>query len=283
MWGALADESAGQIASAIVIAVTAFILGTFRRAIVRRIRTRETRRYWNSFRARGVAIVLGAFSPEYLLSRNPDGHDAPTVETFEPYGFVGFGEVLAMFALQEHLKVLGLEDIVVAHAEQVSSFAHRNLVILGGPDANQAADLAMRHAQLPVRFEGSGVRTRMRVTSAENGDGGPPSEETTYDPIFLPGEPGRLARDYGFVAQVPSPFSEECRAVLLVGVYGAAISAAARLVTSGYGVSRISRVNGGRCLAIFRTDVGRNGAISSPRIERLRPLDPSSGIGTNPT
>jgi hypothetical protein len=270
MWSALADESAGQIASAIAIAVLAFGLGTFRRTIVRRIRTRETRRYWSAFRARGVAIVLGAFSPEDLLSQGSD--QAVEVDNFEPYGFVGFGEVLAIFALQQHLKVLGLEDIVVAHAEQVSSFESRNLVILGGPDPNSVTDLAMRHVQLPVRFEGSGPRTRMRVTFSESDDSGPAPDDTTYDPIFLPGKHGRLMKDYGFVAQIPSPFSEDCRAVLLVGVYGAAISAAARLVTSGYGVSRMSGVNDGQCLAVFRTDVGRNGAISSPKIERLIPV-----------
>ncbi|SNT44533.1 hypothetical protein SAMN05421812_106122 [Asanoa hainanensis] len=273
MWNALADESAGQIASAVFIAVLAFILGTFRRTIVRRIRTRETRRYWSSFRARGVAIVLGAFSSEDLLSQRLDRPVDPAgVDNFEPYGFVGFGEVLAIFALLEHLKILGLEDIVVAHAEQVSSFQSRNLVIVGGPDPNSLTELTMRHLQLPVRFEDLGSRTRMHITFSHNSADASAAEEKAYDPMFLPGKPGQLGQDYGFVAQVSSPFSEDCRAVLLVGVYGAAISAAARLVTSGHGVSRMSKVNDGRCLAVFRTYVGRNGAVSSPTIERIQPL-----------
>ena len=205
-----------------------------------------------------------------MLSQDSD--EAVEVDNFEPYGFVGFGEVLAIFALQQHLKVLGLGGIVVAHSATVSSYESRNLVILGGPDPNSVTDLAMRHVQLPVKFEGSGPRTRMRVTFSKGDGSDSTADEKTYDPIFLPGKHGRLMKDYGFVAQVPSPFSEECRAVLLVGVYGAAISAAARLVTSGYGVSRMSSVNDGRCLAIFRTDVGRNGAISSPKIEKLVPV-----------
>ena len=268
----LLTESAGQIAGAVVIAVLAFTLGSSRRAIVRRIRTRHTRKYWNSFRGKGLAIVLGSFSP----SESPptDRHraiDTSPLQDFEPYGLVGFGEVIALLALQDHLKLLGLDDVTIAQPTDVRTIRSKHLVLVGGPDPNPVTDLAMHHGQLPVRFADYGKsRTQMHVKWP--GQGESETEEKIYTPTFLPDNPGQLARDYGFVAQVPSPYSDECVAVLLVGVYGAGTVAAAQLVTSSYGVSRMSGVNMGRCLAVFRADVGRNGDVSSPRIEHCGAL-----------
>ncbi len=246
----LLTESAGQVAGAIVIAVLAFMLGSFRRAIIQRIRTRQTRKYWSPFRGRGIAIVLGSFSPSSPpSSERHRAIDMSPIQDFEPYGLVGFGEVLALLALQEHMKLVGLDDVTVAQPTDVRTIRSKHLVLVGGPDPNAVTDLAMHYGQLPVRFtDHVNSRTKMHVTFPGK-DGSEPDEQV-YTPAFLPDKPGQLARDYGFVAQVPSPYSEECTAILLVGVYGAGTVAAAQLVTSSYGVSRMRRVNMGRCLAM---------------------------------
>nr|WP_296076634.1 hypothetical protein [uncultured Actinoplanes sp.] len=269
----LLTESAGQIAGAVTIAILAFTLGSFRRVIVQRFRTRHTRKYWSPFKDKGLTIVLGSFSPS--VSPPSDRHraiDTSPLQDFEPYGLVGFGEVLALLNLQEHLKVLGMEDVTIAQPTDVRAMRSRHLVLVGGPDPNPVTDLAMQHGQLPVRFlEADNSRSQMHVTLGGKDESVP--QELIYTPQFLPDHPGQLSRDYGFVAQVPSPYADRCVAILLVGVYGAGTVAAAQLVTSSYGVSRMRRVNQGRCLTVFRADVGRNGDISFPRIERCEKLD----------
>ncbi|GIF48137.1 hypothetical protein DFJ67_1967 [Asanoa ferruginea] len=199
-----------------------------------------TREYWAPLRAREIAIVVGVMSPAV----------GP-----EPFGFVGFGEALAMLSLQEHL-----DNVVVAQAGEVSAFRARNLVLLGGPDLNAATRFAMLGGQVPVRFGYDPVQLCVE-------------EDAAYTPVF---RSGRLARDYGFVARVPSPFADECTAVLLVGIFGAATLAAARLAASADGTASMMSVNGGRCLTVFSVDVDRSGEIAAPKIERIWALGETS-------
>jgi hypothetical protein len=197
--------------------------------------------------------------------------DASPLKDFEPHGLVGFGDVLALLTLQEHLKLLNWNDVVVALPGDVRAFRSKHLVLLGGPDPNPVTDLAIHHGHLPVQFiDHDNSRTQLRIVFHDSTTGDP--EEQIYMPAFLSEDPRQLERDYGFVAQTPSPYSQECTAILLVGTYGAATQAAAQLVTSSYGVSRMRNVNSGRCITSFRVDVGRNGDISSPRIERSEAL-----------
>ncbi len=257
-----------EIVSSTIVAAVAFVLGNFRHAIMARVRTRKTRRYWGPLRSRGVAIVLGSFTPA-IPSPASEQHraiDGSALDDFEPYGLVGFGDVMALLAIQRHLQILEFDDVLVTHSKDLQVAKTRNLVLIGGPDPNDATDLAMRSNQLPIVFEDMGAnRTQMRVEY-------PDGESASYQPMFAREQPSRLVRDFGFVAQVASPFDHESIAVLLVGVYGAAVAAAAHLVTTSYGVSRIMQTNSRRCIAVFHADVNRSGDVGSPQIERCTAL-----------
>jgi len=188
------------------------------------------------------------------------------IAEYEPYGMVGLGDVRALLEIQRHLHLLQIMDVTVTAAQDVGQNYGRNLVLVGGPDANSATALAMKSQEIPVKFdEGTAGRTELQLF-LEGGH--------TFRPELSPS--GTLTSDVGFVAQVASPYDDEATAVLLVGVYGAATFAAARLVTSGAGVRALTSVPGRRCIAVFTTNVAPTGEISRPNIRLCRPLPPTS-------
>src|SRR6266705_5162191 len=141
------SSSAAEVLASVLIALAGFIVGTFRRTIVHRFRTRRTRKYWEPLRSRGIAIVLGSYAltSSQSLSSQHRVVDVGPIHEFEPFGVVGFGDVLALMTIQDHLRSLNWHDVAIVHSSNLRSMQERNLVLLGGPDPNAATDLAMEH------------------------------------------------------------------------------------------------------------------------------------------
>jgi hypothetical protein len=258
-----------DLVSSLVVAAIAFTVGAFRQEVVIRFRTRKTRKYWQPFKSRGLTLVIGsdlspanqATSPDHIAYRPLD---TSALYEFEPYGLVGLGDVLALMTLQEHLRMLNFSDLLIVHsnAAQLTS-SHRNLILIGGPDSNRLTNLAMQSLRVPVSFVPlADDRTGLR--DDETG--------TVYEPQFSSQSSLVLTRDFGFVAQGQSPFSEDSMVVLLSGTYGAATASAASLVTSAAGVSRILKVKKRKCLTIFSVSIVGN-HLATPKVISARPID----------
>ncbi|NLT54456.1 MAG: hypothetical protein GXX79_07770 [Actinomycetales bacterium] len=244
-----------------VVAVVAFLAGTFRREITIRIRTRATRRFWAPLRARGVCIVLGAdpFPPPAA----PDPLHAPcsrstgVLADFEPFGLAGLGEALGLMTLKDHLRTLGIDNLKIVHsASMPPHYFAMNLVLLGGPDCNRITAAALDQENPPARFHELETG-RIGLHDATN--------DVVHEPAFSPVNDRVLVRDVGLVAWIPSPFSEDAVVIVLAGAYGAATYAAAMAVTSSSCTSCMLRSKSRRRLTFLGTSVyGTH--VSDPRV-----------------
>ncbi len=112
----------------LTVGLIAFLAGFF----IQRIRTTwayfRARRFWRPLLRRDLALVLG------------DGF--PSLETFEATNMIGRGDLVASYELTSHFSRMGFRRLQPVFADKTVGAGltgqplQRNLIILGGPDAN---------------------------------------------------------------------------------------------------------------------------------------------------
>jgi len=128
---------------------------------------------------------------------------------FEPSGFLGVGDAMALTELQAVLKPLGCEP-QITYADRIDGDARKqNLIILGGPDANfLAKEIAPRVLQR-LAFGDTALH---EVSLYDNETG------QAYEPK-LDAE-GGVQQDFALIVAAQNPFDPDRRILLIAGAFG---------------------------------------------------------------
>jgi len=211
----------------LIVAGIAFLAGFF----VQRIRTTlayfRTRRFWRPPLRRDLALILG------------DGF--LDLKSFEASNVVGRGDLVASYELTTYFSKMGFRRLQPIFADRTVGAdltgrpLRRNLIVLGGPDANRISLHCLYDMQLSYILEwqeigsqGNESIPRIPQNLPRLAFRGSDSEEhATFEAVSKNGE---VARDYGVIIRTHNPFmprNEEApsprrgeRVVVIYGCYG---------------------------------------------------------------
>jgi hypothetical protein len=163
---------------------------------------RVRRRYWKS-RQFWQPVVDGHF--QIVISRF-------AVDGFrEPTGLVGGGDAIANRLLGDLFQDIGLERPKTVYVDEVELDRDKNLIVLGGPNANRVADEALTRVVPGFRVVDPGPGLPMQVEDlTSSGQQGPFVAEPTPDHMT----------DYGVIVRARSPFHADRAVVVISGAYG---------------------------------------------------------------
>jgi hypothetical protein len=215
-------------------------------------RERRARRFWGGMATRGVTVVIGV-------------QDRDALGRWEPSGLVGMGDVAALIAIQRELREIGCQVRVLPVDSLAPEDRERDLVLLGGPDANELTRATME------RFEG-----RLSITVPGSKLHNVALRDSVSKKIFAPqhGADGDLVLDYGLVVRTPNPLSNGRRTevLILAGCWGYGTTGAAEAVCDSEFLQH-SVVSKNRYFeAIVRTAVHAS-AAHYQRPELVRPIE----------
>jgi len=158
-------------------------------------------RFWSQMMRDKVALVVGAHGD---------------FDSYEASGMIGTGDALALAEFIAYFKANKFDDYEVVSARTIdASLLNRNLVLIGGADANATSrDFIERtQAARKIRF---GDPDRQIVSFEFEGEMYSPSREK--------------AMDAAAIVFHRSPYSEDGRVLLVAGCYGHGTLAAAQLL-----------------------------------------------------
>jgi hypothetical protein len=220
--------------------------------VKRRIRTRRARGFWRMYRGRvGPSIVIGR-------------HD--TFKDFEPSGFVGGGDAMALRELQRIFDEIGIgsPDIIHSNAIDANLLKQSNLIGLGGPDGNWLTRIVLERIVTTIRLGRPEIHEIAIEDTVEN---------EVYTPWFRPSWDEGV--DYGAMYRIPSSlFGKEV--LLIAGAFGYGTWAGVRLL-AGKEFLRHPAVAGNRPFeCLYRVDVvGRDPARVEILTVRELPVSPT--------
>jgi hypothetical protein len=216
----------------LIVGLTAFLAGVF----VRRIRSIwayfRARKFWRPLLHRDLTLILG------------DGFSE--LRVFEVTDFIGRGDLVASDELISYISGLGFRRLQPAFADKIMGAdfigraLQRNLIILGGPDANGVgkeflAKIAPRYVLEWVAHEDeldSKASSAMQVGSTPQFCPTNGSQRLEFNdlPAYRPTWDGEhLTRDYGVIIRATNPFlprkklqktGKEAKIVMMYGCYG---------------------------------------------------------------
>lgn len=219
----------------LMVAATAFILGLLLNRAVRTSVYFRARKFWRPLASKDLAIVLG------------DGFS--DLSAYEASGLMGQGDLLASAELISHLSAMGLPQLQPEFADKAVGVdpngraLRRNLVVLGGPDANTLTKACLDRLKCSYRLEEEVLPTA-EPSGAANPSMWRPfqlrptvwarDKVTVYEPVAA--QDGQIVRDYGVIIRTRNPFlferhrnrrnllrlrrQREKRVVLMFGCYG---------------------------------------------------------------
>jgi hypothetical protein len=169
---------------------------------------------------------------------------------FEPSGVIGAGDARALQELTAYFSDIGLDPPEVAYDGDLTGDQLCNdLILLGGPDANNITRLVLEKAsgQLSVR---------PGATQISDGT-------TLLRPLV---ENGLVAEDCGALLRLRSPFTPSKRVVVAAGGFGYGTWAAIQLTRQDDFLRAARRLDDLECS--FEVDV----ILSTPQYVRIRTL-----------
>lgn len=224
-----------EVALGLVTAAISFALGYAWRRIRQAYRTRSARRFWRPL-IEGPTLVV--------LSRFRDFSD------FEPSGLIGAGDSRALQELTSYFSKIGLEVPEVVYDGSVTGDRlQRNLILLGGPDANELTKLVLAKCK---------AKLTVIPESAEIQDG-----EATLRPCLQDGD---VVFDCGAVLRLTSPFWSRNKVVIVAGGFGYGTWAAVQLTREPEFLKRSATLDDFECS--FGVDV----VLATPQQARIRSL-----------
>jgi hypothetical protein len=218
----------------LIVAAIAFLAGFF----LQRIRTAwaylRARRFWRPLLRRDLALILG------------DGF--LDLQNFEASNVVGRGDLVASYELTSHFSRMGFRRLQPTFADRMIGTdlsgreLRRNLVVVGGPDANRICQSCIEGMQLSYALEW----VQPSISSNESAaviqrqlprlvfNGSQQEEDSVFEPLA---EKGEIVRDYGILIRSRNPFmplgmrptkpKRGKRVVMIYGCYGYGTLAAA--------------------------------------------------------
>lgn len=200
------------IATAFLPALVLPAVGWLARGLYDRFRSRRARGVWKPFVTRSATLVVSRFDD---------------FGSFEPSGLVGWGDAVAASMVQTHLATLGGRVPEVVYPKQIGPAERSsNLVLIGGPDANQVTHQVVNRLETSIKFGNIAAR---EVTIADEVSG------RVYAPTIQQRDAiyeGVTGTDYGVIIGRPNPFQGASFVLILAGCFGFGTIAAARVVAS---------------------------------------------------
>ena len=211
--------------------------------------SKQARLFWEPFVESESLVVIGCF------------HE---FDTFEPTGFMGVGDAIALTELRTFFDVLELRDFDVAYADRLSTAdLATNLIVLGGPDANPVAREIASRLNYTIRF---GNPTEYVVALFDTLTG------SVYAPAAIKHpQHTETGVDYGLILKAPNPLDSTKQVMFIAGSFGYGTWAGVRFVTSRQFLEN-SPVPGDQPLeCLIETEI-QNGMPQVVRSRIIRPL-----------
>lgn len=210
----------------LITAGIAFLLGVFLTRIRLTWAYFTARHFWRPLLKRDLRLVLG------------DGF--PDLQGFEASDVVGRGDLVGSYELTTHFSNLWFRRLQPIFADRIVGDdltgrpLRRNLIILGGPDANRVTyecvkSLNLRYQLRWPNSEGSsegGAKELWKVPTLEATPLADRRDKTLFQPSV---EDGTITTDYGVIIRAHNPFDlrgpkrfamPRRRVVILYGCYG---------------------------------------------------------------
>lgn len=218
----------------LIVAAIAFLAGFFLQRIRTALAYLRARRFWRPLLRRDLAVILG------------DGF--LDLQNFEASNVVGRGDLVASNELTSYFTRMGFRRLQPTFADRIIGTElsgrglRRNLVVVGGPDANRICQSCIEDLQLSYSLEWpkpSVSRTESAVAIQPLLPrlvfNGPPEEKaSTFEPLS---KDGKIVRDFGVLVRSRNPFIPQGkgqpkprrgkRVVVIYGCYGYGTLAAA--------------------------------------------------------
>jgi hypothetical protein len=130
----------GEIFWGVLTTFTAFLVGLAWQHLTRGLIHLRARRFWRPLVTHDSVVVVGSF------------RDLPG---FEASGVIGMGDNIALNDLERYFAGIGFKRFTVHYSDHMEwtgaghlSPLHGNLILLGGPDANQVTKLILERVTL---------------------------------------------------------------------------------------------------------------------------------------
>jgi hypothetical protein len=189
-----------NIAGGLATALIGYLIGRLWRTWVIRRRYRRARRFWQPVVDGHFQIVISRFAV--------DGFREPT-------GLVGGGDAIANRLLGDLFQDIGLERPKSVYVDEPELDRNKNLILLGGANANRVVDEALARITpgLSVTDPGPGICMQIEdLQVPEDSAGG----RRTYV-----AEPALdHMTDYGVIIRAHNPFCPDRALVVISGAYG---------------------------------------------------------------
>lgn len=192
-----------NIAIGLLTTLVGYVIGRVWQKAIDEVPRRRARIFWGP--------VLGG-ELQIVVSRT-------SVEAFpDPAGLVGGGDALALREISSYLVSVGVKNAEVVYVDEPLLDRTKNLILLGGPDANKLTEEAFEniYPKPGVEVVDPGENLPMEVHDLQSG--GPPY-------VAKPN------LDYGVIIRSRNPFNEDNSIVIIAGAYGNGSWGGARLAT----------------------------------------------------
>lgn len=206
-WNALTAQLVNVLVG-LSTALLGYVAGRLWQASTNWLRYRKARHFWRPVVEGKVQVVVSRFQP---------------TEFREPTGLVGGGDAFASRQLSDDFREIGLKGLEVVFVDESDLDRRANLILIGGPDANDVTRqaLALTKPYLQIVDPGPGLPMEIHDTAPPEGvdHAGPRIEAVeryAADP-FADSDP---AVDYGMIIRTRNPFNPRAALVVIAGTYG---------------------------------------------------------------
>ncbi|MVT11398.1 nucleotide-binding protein [Chitinophaga tropicalis] len=170
------------------------------------IQKSATTSFWKSYMGNNYHIVIGRFQE---------------FQNFEPTGFLAVGDARGLSDICAYLESIGSKVPQIEYADKMNGdFLGNDLIIIGGPDANELCKATISRLNLTIKF-GNPEKYEVSFRNNETGD--------RFVPKIIN---NKVQKDFGVIIKAPNPFNPKRNAVLLFGAFGYGTWAAIKYATS---------------------------------------------------
>jgi hypothetical protein len=173
------------------------------------------------FRLWPLKKIWGAYAedrPRVIVGRYLEN------KQFEPTGFLGVGDAIAISELRNLFTRLNGQDLEILYSDQVSGdVLKENLILVGGPEFNLITREVMDRLKTSIRFGNPRLNEIAFHDTCDNRVLAPKVNSIS----------GEVIKDYGLVVRAKNPFAPEKWVTVIAGSFGFGSWAGARYAASG--------------------------------------------------
>ena len=194
-----------NLAAAAIGGAAVWLMGRLREWI----RVRRARRFWKFATESAPVVVIGT-------------QDQKALKGWEHSGLVGLGDIDALLSIQTYFRDLGISAPIGAAQNLPTEDWRKNLVLIGGPDANSLTSAIIRRIEDSLSF--IFPLWQLHVVNIIDKLG-----RHTIVPEHGPG--GELTSDFGVIVYAANPLASNSNVLIVAGCWGYGSAAAAEMLS----------------------------------------------------